>query len=121
MSNDIDNVGISIIGIALLVDGALALSGCLLYPGQITGRLYDGLGSAVILATGGAMLLAHKSAVRLAIACAVILTIDQIRLLAALHFLWSAFPTAQVARAVLNICLYWVVLILYWRRAAGSL
>lgn len=120
MSNDIDGIWIPIIAVALLVDGTLALLGCLTYPGDLVGRAYDGLGSAVILATGAAILFAPRSAVRLAIACAAVLTIDQARPFVMPHFSWSPFPTAQVGRAVLNILLYWVLLLLYRKRAVRS-
>jgi hypothetical protein len=101
----------SIIALTLFIDGALALIGCFAYHGDIIERVYNGVGSTVILATGAAMLI-----VRLAMVCAIVLTIDEIRPFMTVHFVeWSIHLVGQMARGVVNISLYWIVFSVYRR------
>ena len=123
IAGDMKSVPITLCFIALflVIDGALALLGCVVYPGSLAERLYDGIGSIIILGTGLMIFINHRSALCFSLMCAVLLTVDQIReFIVAPPANWSIHALGKAAHVVLNIVFYWISYILYrrWTRAS---
>lgn len=104
----------------LLVDGVLALLGCITYPGNVSGRVLDAIGSAILVLTGVSVLTSRKSAIYLACLSAMLLTVDQFRQFTA--FDWSLQTTNKVGHFLLNVVAYWILFGLYrrWRHNSSE-
>jgi hypothetical protein len=111
--------GLRVVAVLLLIDGLLALFGCLFSEGQALERLYGAIGCIVLITTSILILLNHKMALLFSFLCAVLLTIDATSQFVSLHTLSSsAHGVWQAARTLFNIALYWVVFLWFreWRR-----
>jgi hypothetical protein len=114
---------LSLVSVLLVIDGVLALYGSLAYTGHATDRVYDAVGSAVILLCGFTIWINHRSALWLTLLCVLVLTVDEGRQITAVFRVNGSMQTiGAMWRSLLNILLYWAAYLAYrrWKRARSS-
>jgi hypothetical protein len=112
-----------LVSLLLVIDGILALYGCLVYQGHDTSRVYDALGAAIILLTGLTIWIDNKNTLWLTLLCVLVLTIDEIRQVAEIRRGDGSIQIfGGMARPLLNIVLYWASYLAYrrWKMAKMS-
>jgi len=109
---------VSIVSILLVLDGLLALAGCLVYKDGAVSRLYGAAGAVIIILTGVSIFVNHSAALAFSFVCTVLLTADAVfDFIQFPGFQLSAHTFLEATRAVFNIGLYWVGFLSYkrWR------
>jgi len=116
-------IGLRAVSVLLLIDGMLALLGCLASPGQDLDRIYGAASSVIMVITSLLILTNHKRALPFSFLCAALLTIDLILNFFPRHFSpYSLRTDWRTARTLFNVTLYWVGFLWYrkWRTNVGE-